>query len=674
MLTRMNCSRPVGRAAATAILLPLVAGLMTASAANGAAPTPAEAFGALPAYTAADLSPDGLRLSYLAPRAGGGNILFVVDLAGAATPAPVISTTGKPEWIERCHWVAATRLACRIGALGEYSGYVLGATRWIALDADAGNLKVISERPSGNAAYVSGFGGQLVDFAPGTDGAVLMSRWHVPDADPRTLVRRTAEGYSLDLVDTRTLRSRATTPATVEIGEFITDGLGQLRIIGSTQFTGDYVATGITNYRYRLKTGGDWRPLGDHDSRTGDGFNPFAVDPDLDRAYGYRRHQGRLALFAHALDGSDREELVFAHPAVDVGDLIRIGRKRRVVGVGYTTDATHAHYFDAGLARLRESLSRALPGAPAIGFAGASDDEQRLLVSAASDVDPGTLFLLDRSSKQLRPLLRLYPGLADKTLANVRHVFVKAGDGTQVPAYLTLPPGSTGKGLPALVMPHGGPSARDEWGFDWLAQYFAHQGFAVLQPNYRGSAGYGDAWLRENGFKSWRIAIGDVVDSGRWLVAEGIADPGRLAIFGWSYGGYAALQSGVIAPGLFKAIVAVAPVTDFATLKAQYARSTAARLARFEIGSGPQVQQGSPYRNAGAITVPVQLFHGTLDQNVDVVQSRMMADALKDKGRPAELHIYPGLAHSLWDGTARADMLTRSEAFIRAAFADKPAG
>ncbi|WP_233281577.1 alpha/beta hydrolase family protein [Sphingomonas changnyeongensis] len=343
-----------------------------------------------------------------------------------------------------------------------------------------------------------------------------------------------------------------------------------------------------------------------------------------------------------------------------------------MVGVTYTTDVTAAQYFDAGLSRLRDSLSHALPGEPAIGFAGASDDEQRLLVTASSDVDPGTLFLLDRGAKKLQPLLRLYPGLADKKLANVRHVFVTAGDGTRVPAYLTLPVGSTGKGLPALVMPHGGPSARDEWGFDWLAQYFVHQGFAVLQPNYRGSAGYGDAWLRENGFKSWRTAIGDVVDSGRWLVAEGIADPDRLAIFGWSYGGYAALQSGVVAPGLFKAIVAVAPVTDFATLKAQYARSTAARLARFEIGSGPHVDQGSPYRNAGAITVPVQLFHGTLDQNVDVVQSRMMADALKDKGRPAELHLYPGLAHALADGAVRADMLTRSEAFIRAAFKAPP--
>ena len=112
--------------------------------------------------------------------------------------------------------------------------------------------------------------------------------------------------------------------------------------------------------------------------------------------------------------------------------------------------------------------------------------------------------------------------------------------------------------LPAVLLPHGGPSARDEWGFDWLAQYLANQGYAVLQPNYRGSAGYGDAWLQRNGFQGWRTSIGDVTDGARWLVAQGIADADRLAIVGWSYGGYAALQAGVTEPGLFKALVAIA--------------------------------------------------------------------------------------------------------------------
>lgn len=173
-------------------------------------------------------------------------------------------------------------------------------------------------------------------------------------------------------------------------------------------------------------------------------------------------------------------------------------------------------------------------------------------------------------------------------------------------------------------MPHGGPSARDEWGFDWMAQFFAARGYAVLQPNYRGSAGYGDAWFQENGFRSWNVAIGDVIDGGRWLVKEGIADPHQLAIFGWSYGGYAALQSAVVDPTLFKAVVAIAPVSDLNALKEEHRHWRDWELVSEFIGNGPHTREGSPVEQAGRIHVPVLLFHGELDSNVGVQQSRTM--------------------------------------------------
>jgi dipeptidyl aminopeptidase/acylaminoacyl peptidase len=238
-----------------------------------------------------------------------------------------------------------------------------------------------------------------------------------------------------------------------------------------------------------------------------------------------------------------------------------------------------------------------------------------------------------------------------------------------IPAYLTLPPGNdTPHGLPAIVLPHGGPSARDNWGFDWLAQFFAARGFAVLQPNYRGSAGYGDEWFEHNGFKSWDIAIGDVVAAGHWLIATGTADPSRLGIVGWSYGGYAALQSVDVDAGLFKAIIAIAPVTDLAALKEEHRWWGDFALVSDFVGSGPHMREGSPIYHADKFKQPVLLFHGTSDRNVSVEESRHMAQALQSAGVQNELVIFQDRDHQLEDSEVRADMLRRSDAFLRRVF------
>jgi dipeptidyl aminopeptidase/acylaminoacyl peptidase len=216
-------------------------------------------------------------------------------------------------------------------------------------------------------------------------------------------------------------------------------------------------------------------------------------------------------------------------------------------------------------------------------------------------------------------------------------------------------------------MPHGGPGSRDEWGFNWLAQFYASRGFAVLQPNYRGSAGYGDAWFQKNGFRSWPVAIGDVLDGGRWLVAQGVANPDKLAIVGWSYGGYAALQSAVVDASVFKAVVAVAPVTDLIDFRQQFRNWSNYYLVEDYIGEGPLAVEGSPARNAQKIKVPVLLFHGTDDINVGHAQSQLMDKSLAAARVPHELVTFEHLDHYLDDSAARAQLLRRSEAFLRQA-------
>lgn len=626
---------------------------------------PEKAFGAREAVTNASLSPDGKTMAFLAPTTKQGNALFTVPVDGSAQPTRALVASGDPERLTRCNWVANDRLVCTVFTLRDEAGYVVGISRLVAVDAIGGNVKMVSQRESQNAWYFSGYGGEVLDWLPGQDGAVLMGRWHVPESKAGSLIADRGEGFGVDRVDTRTLQTRTLVRPSIDASEFITDGSGNVRIAGSTDFAAGYVQTGLTRYRYRAKGSTDWKGLSDYRVLSRDGFNPYIVDPAEDVVYGMQKEDGRLALYKRSLDGSNKETKVFGRPDVDVDGPLRLGRKQRVIGATFVTEKRQSHYFDPAIQKLAVSLSKALPGAPLINFEGASDDEQRLLLWAGSDTDAGRYYLLDRASKQMRPLLLSRPELEGYKLAPVRSVQVKATDGTLVPAYLTLPPGSAGKGLPALVMPHGGPDARDEWGFDWLAQYFAHKGYAVLQPNFRGSKGYGDQWFRTNGFQSWRIAIGDVTDSGRWLVSEGIADPSKLAIFGWSYGGYAALQSGVVAPDLFKAIIAVAPVTDLAELKKQYLDTGMQRVMRDFIGSGPHVREGSPAQNAGAIRAPVMMFHGELDRNVKVVEAKLMEDKLRSAGKTVQLTLYPKLDHYLEDSEVRADMLGKSDAFLR---------
>jgi dipeptidyl aminopeptidase/acylaminoacyl peptidase len=454
-------------------------------------------------------------------------------------------------------------------------------------------------------------------------------------------------------------------PARENVVEYITDGRGAVRIIGTRNIHAGEEDTGILSFSYRLAGSREWQSLSDYNINDRSGFYPEAIDHDLNVAYGYMKKDGRLALYAVALDGSLKEQLLYARADVDMSGLVQIGRRNRVVGTAYSTDIGRASYFAPEINTLVGSLSRALPQR-LVDIIDSNIDESRMLVSTSSDVDPGVYYIFDRSSHQLQTFLVKRSELEGINLAHVKPITYTATDGTQIPAYLTLPPGrESAKGLPAIVLPHGGPSARDEWGFGWLPQFFAARGFAVLQPNYRGSRGYGDAWIEENGFKSWPIAIGDVLDGGRWLVHEGIADPSKLAIVGWSYGGYAALQSAVVDATVFKAVVAIAPVTDLPALKEQYRGWSNFELASAFIGGGRQMHDGSPIEHADKIKVPVLLFHAGHDANVNIEQSKSMAARLKAVGAKCELVTWDDLDHQLEDSDARTQMLRKSDQFLR---------
>jgi dipeptidyl aminopeptidase/acylaminoacyl peptidase len=629
----------------------------------------ATAFGARQSVSNLTLSPDGTSVAYVAPTEGQGSKAITLSLAKGAKAKLALVASGKPERLDRCDWVSNERLVCVVYAVAKNGSLgLLPVSRIVAVNSDGTNLRWLSTRSNANSRGLQLGGGTVIDWLPDEYGAALMTRVYLPDNHTGTLLGSSKEGLGVDWIDTRTLTVRQVEPPREEAVEYITDGHGTVRIMGMRANHGNVQDTGVIRYLYRLQGSREWQKLGDYIESEGRGFSPYAVDHDLNIAYGFKKKDGRLALYSVALDGSLSEALVYARADVDVDGLIRIGRRKRVVGFSYATDVRRSDFLDPAIAKLVSSLSKALPRQPALRIADSSTDEDKLLVFAGSDDDPGVYYIFDRKSRELQTFVVARRELEGVKLASVRSITYPASDGVMIPAYLTLPPNNeNAKALPAIVLPHGGPSARDEWGFDWLSQFYASRGFAVLQPNFRGSSGYGDAWFRRNGFRSWPIAIDDVLAAGRWLVTEGIADPAKLGIVGWSYGGYAALQSAVVEPSLFKAVVAIAPVTDLPALKEEHRNWSDFDLVREFVGDGPHMHAGSPLEHADKIKVPVMLFHGALDRNVGISQSQRMAARLTAAGGRCELVTWDNLDHHLEDSGARAEMLRKSDAFLRQA-------
>jgi dipeptidyl aminopeptidase/acylaminoacyl peptidase len=628
----------------------------------------AAAFGARPSVSGMSLSPDGQRVAYITAASGQGSVLYTLSLEKGASARLVTRTDGKPERLGNCSWVANDRLVCEIyGVTRNPALGILPWTRLIAVNADGTNVKLLSTHQNEFSRGWQLSGGWVLDWLPDGNGSVLITRRYIPDDHVGTRLGSAEDGLGVDQIDTRTLSVTHVEHANSAAEDYITDGRGTVRIMG-LRGTSTGLDNGTIHYEYRVQNSRDWKHLCDYNTMNADGFEPLAVDHDLNLAYGLKKQGGRKALYSISLDETLHEELVYSRPEVDVDGPVQIGRRQRVVGASYATDTRHAEYFSADVKQMLGALSKALPGA-ALRIADSSTDESKMLIFAGSDGDPGVYYIFDRKAHQLNTFLVVRALLEGVKLATVKPIAYPAADGAMVPAYLTLPPGhEDAKGLPAIVLPHGGPSARDEWGFDWLSQFFANRGYAVLQPNFRGSSGYGDAWFQKNGFQSWPVAIGDILAAGHWLVSQGIADPSKLGIVGWSYGGYAALQSAVVDQNTFKAVIAIAPVTDLPALKEESRNFTNFALVSQFVGDGPQIHEGSPTEHADKIKVPVLMFHGAMDRNVNIAESQRMAERLKAVGAHCELVTWDDLDHYLEDASARTQMLRKSDAFLRQAF------
>jgi dienelactone hydrolase len=649
------------------------AGVCAVAPASAAAPgyglvDDAKAFGARENVRSVAISPSGNKLLFITAVPGRTSVLQVIDI-GTKARKIVAKSDGDPETLYWCEFGSDTQLVCKFGGEGKIEGDIAGFSRVVAVPLDGGKVKELGQAANYYLPVGRQYDGDILDWLPDTPGSVLMQRTYIGEnIRPGSHIQDTRQGLGVDRIDLSTLKSTPLELPRDGADAYMTDGRGNVRIMITAVATGETQdLTGVIRYKFRKAGAKDWLPFTEYDERSKTGAVPIAVEAQSDSAFVLQKLNGRDALYRIKLDGSGSSTLVASNPKVDIDDVVRIGRGQRVIGYTYATEGREVTYFDPEFNKLSTSLSAALPGHPAVDFEGASADGSKIVVLASSDTNPGVFYLFDKKSKHLDEIAPIRPELEGRTLAEVRPVQIPAADGVGIPGYLTLPPGSTGKNLPAVVLPHGGPSARDEWGFDWLAQFLAARGYAVIQPNFRGSAGYGAQWEGANGFKDWQKAIADIAASAEYLAKQGIADPSRIAILGWSYGGYAALQSEAVDPNLYKAVVAIAPVTDLSLLKTQAEDFTNWKLVNHMVGDGPNMEAGSPARRAAAFKAPVLLVHGDLDANVGIAHSEKMLAALQEDGKKAELLRFKGLDHQLDDSNARTQMLTRIGEFLDAA-------
>ncbi|QNM82881.1 S9 family peptidase [Sphingomonas sabuli] len=602
----------------------------------------ASRFGALESAYAADLSPDGKRLIYLAGGRGSETIATLLDVASGQETA-VIRSTGQPERLRGCAFATNEHVVCKIAVNRHYGSMIIGLSRSALIDLRTMKSRSLAVRDDPEGQTLNQFDGNVVDWLPDEQGAFLMQRNYA----------QRGNAVGVDRVQVNPFRISTVVPSDSTVDYFLTDGHGTVRFSSAGIRDTDQQRTGQHLYRYRAQGSDKWQSL----PGQSDDFDPLLVDRSSNSLYYMDSLDGRQALFRMPLDGSNQREVVARHSQVDIDGPIVLGPGEPVIGYRYTDDRARVVYTDAEFAKLAANLKKAMPGDPLIDLAGMSRDRGKLLVFVSSPTDPGAYYVLDRATKEMKIVTLSRAEVDGVPLAPVKAMSFKSRDGAMIPAYVTAQPGQSGP-RPTVILPHGGPSARDEWGFDWLAQFLAARGYTVVQPNFRGSSGYGDEFLGENAFRNWQRAMNDIRDSADWAVSSGLADPGRMAIVGWSYGGFAALKSAAT-DARYKAIVAIAPVTDLGALRRDTEGFENSDLSKAAIGTGASLREGSPVLAADAIKVPVLLVHGDLDSNVRVAHSQRMQRALQRAGAPVEFLRYKHLDHYLNDGTARTEMLTR---------------
>ena len=377
----------------------------------------------------------------------------------------------------------------------------------------------------------------------------------------------------------------------------------------------------------------------------------------------------RFKIWGIPIAGGDIS-LFYEHPTEDVTSIVTDRFSGAPVGFHIGGLVPTIHWIDPKLESLQKAVSKAFPDRN-VSIFDRSEDFKRIVAHVESASQPPIYYLIDFSKGTADIIGEAYPALAEAAMGAQRTMTYKSRDGFDIPAYLTMPPGREPRNLPLVVFPHGGPYARDDTGFDWWTQFMATRGYVVLQPQFRGSFGFGGKLLRAGNRQWGRGMQDDITDGVRHLVDQGIADPKRVCIVGASYGGYAALAGAAFTPDLYACAVSVAGISDIPNmagfiLKRSGEESDSLQAWKDLIGnpSDEELARFSPARSIDTIRAPILLVHGTNDTVVPISQSQSFAHLLQAKSKNYELIELQGEDHWLSAGESRLRLLTAIETFL----------
>ena len=601
---------------------------------------PIEIFAALPGIQDPALSPDGTKV---AAKIGidGQQYLVVQPLFGGGKPTALAQGRVDINWWS---WVNDNWLVVGVGDEINLWGYDLYAKSILGVSADMKTVKEVDRNRVGVYA----------------DDVI----WIAQDGSPRLLLAKStgiqgdSEWYpSVFDVDVSTGKAKMIIPSVENVWEWDADSAGNVRY--GIMWDDDGRPKGLI---YRGPEGGKFERVM-LAKRKAESIPLPKIFRSDGGAIAIDDSDGRDAVYELSLPSFTVGKKLFGSDRYDIDGVIANQAGTDVIGYSLVEKRSRIHWLDADLKDLQDGLDKTL-GSGNGRIISWNRDRTKFLVEVGMPSQAGALYYWDTAQANMQRIGWNNYDLKNRTLSQVSTVEYKARDGVSIEAVLTLPRGRKHKDLPLVVMPHGGPGARDSEQYDWWVQFLAEQGYAVIQPNYRGSTGYGTAFLKLGRGEWGRKMQDDLIDAVGWLAGQGVVDAKRVCIVGGSYGGYAAMRGAQRDGAHYKCAVSYAGISDLNAIM-KYDRNMLGKgVVDYWKSRTADFEAVSPRFHGASFGAPILIAHGSLDKRVPVKQSRMLVTALQEAGKPHEYLEQKKGDHHFSRGEDRLEFLKALKTFL----------